>query len=420
MSDGGSIAVVGCGVVVHGVVCGGWFEYGGWVRCYVRWLRLGAGVCSRCCVWYGVSVWCCFGGGVAGAVWCGDGGGGSDGDGDGRGGYYDFCWEYIRSSGSGFVGGGVVVLMWWWRRCDSSEKCTVSIFHLEGTKMAFVNRIGNVLKNTLSKHVRLEVSASNPVLFQAIRSMSSSKLFVGGLSYNMDEMSLREAFSGCGEVVEARIIMDRETGRSRGFGFVTYTSTDEASSAIQELDGQELQGRRIRVNYATEKPRGGGFGGGFGAGGGFNYGGNYGGSGGYQGGNFGGGGGGNYPRADGNFGGGGGYGGNNYPSGGGGFGGGSSYPSGDGGFGGGSSYPSGDGGFGGGKNYPSGGGGHGGESGFSAPGYGGTPETYREVQEQVGGNQIGTETEITDFGDDMDANDRNENEEPNDYANTRS
>ncbi|CAI9754706.1 unnamed protein product [Fraxinus pennsylvanica] len=68
--------------------------------------------------------------------------------------------------------------------------------------------------------------------------MSSSKLFVGGLSYNMDEMSLREAFSGCGEVVEARIIMDRETSRSRGFGFVTYTSTDEACSAIQELDGQ--------------------------------------------------------------------------------------------------------------------------------------------------------------------------------------
>lgn len=95
--------------------------------------------------------------------------------------------------------------------------------------MAFVNRIGNVLKNTLSKHVQLEVSASNPVFFQAIRNMSSSKLFVGGasflpftfmpiayffaycylflfyiagLSYNMDEMSLREAFAGCGEVVE--------------------------------------------------------------------------------------------------------------------------------------------------------------------------------------------------------------------------
>ncbi|CAA3010006.1 glycine-rich RNA-binding 3, mitochondrial-like [Olea europaea subsp. europaea] len=280
--------------------------------------------------------------------------------------------------------------------------------------MAFVNRIGNVLKNTLSKHVQLEVSASNPVFFQAIRNMSSSKLFVGGLSYNMDEMSLREAFAGCGEVVEARIIMDRETGRSRGFGFVTYTSTDEASSAIQELDGQELQGRRIRVNYATERSRGGGFGGGFGAGGGFNYGGNYGGSGGYQGGNFGGGGGGgggNYPRADGNFGGGGGgYGGNNYPTGGGGFGGGSSYPSGDGGFGGSNNYPSG------------GGGGYGGESGFSSPGYGGTPGTYSDVQEQVGGNQSGTGTEITDFGDDMDANDRieNENEEPNDYANTRS
>ncbi|XP_022879392.1 glycine-rich RNA-binding protein 3, mitochondrial-like [Olea europaea var. sylvestris] len=272
--------------------------------------------------------------------------------------------------------------------------------------MAFVNRIGNVLKNTLSRHAQLEVSASNPSLFQAIRSMSSSKLFVGGLSYNMDEMSLRETFSKCGEVVEARIIMDRETGRSRGFGFVTYTSTDEASSAIQELDGQELQGRRVKVNYATERTRGGGFGGGFGAGSGFNYGGNYGGSGGYQGGNFGGGGGGNYPRADGNFGGGGGYGANNYPSGGGS------------GYGGHSSYPSGDGGFGGSNNYASGGGGYGGESSFSSPGYGGTLGTYAEDQEQ-GGNESGTGAEINDFADDLDANDRDDNDEPNDYANTR-
>ncbi|KAL2504971.1 RNA-binding protein [Abeliophyllum distichum] len=283
-------------------------------------------------------------------------------------------------------------------QCSRSTGESVKyLFHLEGTIMAFVNRIGNVLKNTFSKHFQSE---SNPSLFQAIRSMSSSKLFVGGLSYNMDEMSLREAFSRCGEVVEARIIMDRDTGRSRGFGFVTYTSSDEASGAIQELDGQELQGRRIRVNYATERTRGGGFGGGFGAGGGFNYGGNYGGSGGYQGGNFGGGSGGNYPRADGNFGGeGGGYGGNNYPSGGGGFGGGSSYP--------------GDGGFGGGNNYPSGGGGYGGESGFASPGYGGTTGTYSEGQEQVGGNQSGTGAGSTDL-------DRDDNDEPNDYANTRS
>ncbi|CAB4269010.1 unnamed protein product [Prunus armeniaca] len=75
-------------------------------------------------------------------------------------------------------------------------------------------------------------------------------------------------------VIDARIISDRETGRSRGFGFITFTSSEEASSAIQALDGHELHGRRVRVNYATDRPRpnfgdGGGFetasiGGGFG------------------------------------------------------------------------------------------------------------------------------------------------------------
>lgn len=56
----------------------------------------------------------------------------------------------------------------------------------------------------------------------------------------MDDQSLNEAFSKYGEVVEARVIVDRETGRSRGFGFITYTSTEDASSALQALDGQVI------------------------------------------------------------------------------------------------------------------------------------------------------------------------------------
>ncbi|KAJ4867508.1 Glycine-rich RNA-binding protein 3 [Raphanus sativus] len=99
--------------------------------------------------------------------------------------------------------------------------------------MAFVSKLGNILKQSNARG-----SLSRPSLFQAIRCMSSSKLFIGGMEYGMNEDSLREAFSKYGEVVESKVILDRETGRSRGFGFVTFTSTEAASSAIQALDGQ--------------------------------------------------------------------------------------------------------------------------------------------------------------------------------------
>ncbi len=90
----------------------------------------------------------------------------------------------------------------------------------------------------------------------------SNKVFVGGISWNTDEDLLRETFGRCGEVTEAKVITDRETGRSRGFGFVSFSDSDGVSKAISELDGTELDGRSIKVNEAQDKPRGGGGGGG--------------------------------------------------------------------------------------------------------------------------------------------------------------
>uniref|UniRef100_A0A1J3F184 Glycine-rich RNA-binding protein 3, mitochondrial n=1 Tax=Noccaea caerulescens TaxID=107243 RepID=A0A1J3F184_NOCCA len=151
--------------------------------------------------------------------------------------------------------------------------------------MAFLGKFGNILKQTTSKQLNAQGSLSSPSLFQAIRSMSSSKIFIGGMEYGMNEDSLRQAFSKYGEVVETRVILDRETGRSRGFGFVTFSSTEAASSAIQALDGQDLHGRIVKVNYAHDRTSGGGYGGGGYGGGGGGYGG---GGGGYGGGGYGG------------------------------------------------------------------------------------------------------------------------------------
>ena len=81
-----------------------------------------------------------------------------------------------------------------------------------------------------------------------------NKLFVGGLSWNTNNAGLEAAFSPFGEITEAKIIMDRETGRSRGFGFVTFASEADAKKALT-LDGTELDGRSIKVNVAEDKPR---------------------------------------------------------------------------------------------------------------------------------------------------------------------
>jgi RNA recognition motif-containing protein len=93
-----------------------------------------------------------------------------------------------------------------------------------------------------------------------------TKLYVGNLNYSTTEDSLRQAFSANGrEVTSVAIIMDRETGRSRGFAFVEMATPEAAQQALQELDGTDLDGRTLRINEARERdsrgPRPGGFGG---------------------------------------------------------------------------------------------------------------------------------------------------------------
>jgi len=88
----------------------------------------------------------------------------------------------------------------------------------------------------------------------------ASKLFVGGLSFSTSSERLREAFAGVGSVESATVVMDRDTGRSRGFGFVEMASSEEANEAVSRLNGTELDGRQIKVEIA--KPAGSGGGGG--------------------------------------------------------------------------------------------------------------------------------------------------------------
>lgn len=83
----------------------------------------------------------------------------------------------------------------------------------------------------------------------------NAKLFVGNISYDSTEDSLRAAFEQAGTVVSAKIITDRETGRSRGFGFVEMSSAEEAQQAIQMLDGKDLDGREIAVKEAEDRQR---------------------------------------------------------------------------------------------------------------------------------------------------------------------
>jgi len=136
--------------------------------------------------------------------------------------------------------------------------------------------------------------------------MGEFRAFVGGLAWATDDRALEQAFSRFGQVVESKVISDRETGRSRGFGFVTFAEHGALQQAIEEMNGTQLEGRQITVNEAQSRSGGGGGGGGYRGGGGRGGGGYNGGGGGYgqqgggygaQGGGYGGGrGGGGYPQ----------------------------------------------------------------------------------------------------------------------------
>ena len=132
--------------------------------------------------------------------------------------------------------------------------------------MAAFNKVGIMLRNSISASSAMNGQSS---MFNAIRCMSS-KIFVGGLSYGTNDEGLKEAFSNFGDVDSAKVIMDRESGRSKGFGFVEFSNEEGANAAVQGMDGQELNGRNIRVSIAQERERaprsnyggGGGYGGG--------------------------------------------------------------------------------------------------------------------------------------------------------------
>ena len=107
-----------------------------------------------------------------------------------------------------------------------------------------------------------------------------NKVFVGGLAWATTDESLRRAFESCGDVIDAKVVVDRETGRSRGFGFVTFSDPAASQAALDQMNEAQIDGRAIRVSEANESPRdggggrgprgdgGGGFGGGGGGGGG--------------------------------------------------------------------------------------------------------------------------------------------------------
>ena len=96
--------------------------------------------------------------------------------------------------------------------------------------------------------------------------MQQNKLYVGNFPFSVDETQLRDLFSGYGEITELALITDRETGRSKGFAFITFATQQAAEKAL-EMDGKDLGGRNLRVNIAQERDRKGGGGRGRGGGG---------------------------------------------------------------------------------------------------------------------------------------------------------
>jgi len=139
---------------------------------------------------------------------------------------------------------------------------------LVGTRREVVLLKSNV--NTVTAGARCKSSHCKNLVNRIVK--MAKKLYVGNLSFSMTDDGLREAFAQVGEVVSAMVIKDKMTGRSRGFGFVEMAADEAAMSAIETLNGKEVDGRTLVVNEAkpmTDRPAGGGSRGGFNRGGGF-------------------------------------------------------------------------------------------------------------------------------------------------------
>lgn len=87
------------------------------------------------------------------------------------------------------------------------------------------------------------------------RRSGDMRLYVGNLAYSTDQQALREEFERFGEVSDAFVVMDRDTGRSKGFGFVEMPNDNEANEAMRQMDGAQVEGRTLKVNEATPQER---------------------------------------------------------------------------------------------------------------------------------------------------------------------
>ncbi|KAL2643822.1 hypothetical protein R1flu_011409 [Riccia fluitans] len=89
---------------------------------------------------------------------------------------------------------------------------------------------------------------------RVVRNDSPNKVFIGNLAWGVDDVALKQLLSEYGQVVEAKVVHEKDTGRSRGFAYVTMSNGDEVETAIQALDGAEYDGRILRVNRAIDRP----------------------------------------------------------------------------------------------------------------------------------------------------------------------
>eukprot|EP00250_Pteridium_aquilinum_P005643 c15710_g1_i1 orf=511-1374(-) len=143
--------------------------------------------------------------------------------------------ESGRSRGFGFV------------TMSTVEDCNAAIQKLDGADYA-----GRSLRVNFPNRNRGDGPAPRSPRMDS--NNNANKLFVGNLSWGVDQAMLEELFSEHGKVLEARVVNDRETGRSRGFGFVTMSTEAEVNEALNKMDGASVEGRNLRVNMAADRP----------------------------------------------------------------------------------------------------------------------------------------------------------------------